>query len=165
MNRIRPRQKRSLGFEGLEGRLTLSTGLGVASPHTHALVMGRPAGSISATFKGHTTIEGTTQTTPDLTGRIGTDQFTGSGTGTTSGKIVQSGDVSLSNSLGTIQLSLETASVTRAGRRTRQAVPIVVTQATGKYAQYTGSTGMLTTWNVPTNPNATSTFAGFLNPA
>ncbi len=161
MNKIRPRQKRSLGFEALEGRLTLSTGLAVASPHTHALVMSQKR--IPATFKGHASINGLTEVTPDLTGRIGRDRFTGSGSATLSGTIVQGGDASLSNSQGSIRFSLGIASVTQVGKRTRQKVPIVVTDATGKYASYIGTTGLLTTWNVPTRPNATSTFSGYLS--
>ncbi len=164
MNRICPRQKRSLGFEALEGRLTLSTGLAVASPHTHALVVTRAAGTIPATFKGHTTINGSTETTPDLTGRIGRDRFSGYGSATLSGTIVQVGDAYLSNSQGTIHFTLETASVTQVRRRTRQSVPIVITEATGKYASYIGATGLLKTWNVPARPNATSTFSGYFSP-
>ncbi len=163
MNSIRPRQNRTPAFESLEGRLALSTGLAVASPHAHAPDMARPAGSISATFKGHTTTDGSTETTPDLTGRIGTDRFTGSGSSTTSGKIVQGGEADLSNSQGTIQFRLESASVSQVAHRTRQAVPIVVTEATGKYAPYVGSTGELTTWNVPARSGATSTFSGYIN--
>ena len=163
MHKIRPRQKRSLAFEALEGRLTMSTGLAVASPHTHALVVSRTAGTIPATFKGHTSINGLTETTPDLTGRIGRDRFTGYGSGTVSGTIVQNGDVYLSNSQGSIQLSLGTASVTQVGRRSRQEVPVVVTGSTGKYASYTGTTGLLTTWNVPARPNAIATFSGYFN--
>ena len=163
MNQLRPRQKRSLGFEALEGRLTLSTGLAAASPHAHALAMSQTQDQIPATFRGHTSINGSTEETSDLTGRIGHDRFTGSGSATISGTIVQGGDAYLSNSRGSIQFSLGAASVTKVGRRTRQAVPIVVTEATGKYAQFSGTTGLLTTWNVPARANATATFSGFLN--
>ena len=164
MNRIRPRQKRSLNVEALEGRLTLSAGLAMASPHAHTLSMSRPAGSIPASFEGHTTIVGSTETTPDLTGRIGKDRFAGSGSTTTSGTIVQGGNADLSNSEGTIQFTLGTASVTKVGKSSRQDVPIVVVKATGTWAQYAGATGMLTTWNVPDRPHGTSTFSGYLDP-
>jgi hypothetical protein len=163
MNQHRPRQKRSLGFEALEGRLTLSTGLAMASPHTHAVVLSRTPGKVQATFKGHTLTDGATQMIPDLTGKIGHDQFTGSGSATISNKIVQGGEVSLENSQGNIQLSLGLASVTHAGKRLRQRVPIVITQATGQYAAYAGMTGMLTSWNVPANPNKPSSFSGFVS--
>jgi hypothetical protein len=164
MNRIRPRQKRSLGFEALEGRLTMSTGLAIASPHTHALAMSQAKEQIPASFKGHTSINGTTEVTPDLTGRIGRERLTGTGTATLSGTIIESGDAYLSNSQGSIQFSLGSASVTHVGKRTRQKVPVVVSEATGAFAQYIGTTGLLTTWNVPANPKATSTFSGYLTP-
>ena len=165
MNRIRPRQKRSLGFEALEGRLTMSTGLAVASPHTHALAMSRARDQIPASFKGHASINGTTEVTPDLTGRIGRERLAGSGTATLSGTVVEGGEAELSNSQGSIQFSLGSASVTHVGKRTRQEVPIVVSGATGAFAPYVGTTGVLTTWNVPANPNATSTCSGYLIPA
>jgi hypothetical protein len=163
MKKIRPRQKRSLSLEALEGRLTLSTGLAVASPHTHALVMRLTHGKIPAVFKGHVSVNGSAQVTLDLAGRIGKDQFAGNGSGTTSGTIVQSGDVYLSNSQGSLHLKLDTASVTRVRKRLRQIVPVVIAKSTGKYAQWTGRTGLLTTWKVPARPNAVSSFSGFLN--
>jgi hypothetical protein len=163
MNKIRLKQKRSLSLEVLEGRLTLSTGLAMVSPHTHALVRSLTQHKIRATFKGHTSINGSTEVTPDLTGRIGNDRFTGYGSGTTSNNIVQSGDVFLSNSQGSLHLQLGTASVIRVRKRLRQKVPVVVLESTGKYAQLTGMTGLLTTWNVPASPNRTSTFSGFLD--
>jgi hypothetical protein len=159
MNKIRPRQKRSPSFEALEGRMTLSTGLAVVSPHTHALVRSLAQHRITAVFKGHTSSNGSTQVTPDLTGRIGTDPLTGYGSATVSGNIVQGGDVYLSSSQGSIHLQLATA----VGTHPRQKVPIVVVNATGNYASLTGLTGVLTTWNVPANPNRASTFSGYLN--
>jgi hypothetical protein len=163
MNKIRPKQKRSLSLEVLEGRLTLSTGLAVTSPHTHALVRSLTQHKIQAAFKGHTSINGQTELIPDLTGRIGNNRFTGYGTGTISNNIVQSGDVYLSNSQGSLHLQFGTASVIQVGKRSRQEVPVVVLESTGKDARLTGMTGMLTTWNIPASPNRTSTFSGFLD--
>ena len=163
MNKIRPRQKRSPSFEALEGRLTLSTGLAVASPHTHALVRSLAQHRITATFKGHASIGGATPVIPDLTGRIGHDLFSGNGSATFSGNLLQGGDVYLSNSQGSLHLQLGTASVIGVGKRSKQRVPLVVVGATGRYAQLTGMTGMVTTWNVPANPNRTSTFSGFFD--
>jgi hypothetical protein len=142
--------------------LTLSTGLAMPSPYTDALALSGGHGKIKATFKGQTTINGSTEVVPDLTGRIGNQQFSGYGSGTTSDNIVQSGEVFLSNSQGSIQLQLGTASVTRVRRRIRQRVPILVQQATGQYAQWAGLTGQLTTWNTPSRPNATASFSGYL---
>ncbi len=106
MNRIRARQKRTPRFEALEGRLVLSTGMGtgVISHQAHALVMSQPQRQVSASFRGHVTTSGSTVTTTGLTGTIGRDHFTGSGTGMTSGTIFQGGYVYLSNSKGTITL-------------------------------------------------------------
>jgi hypothetical protein len=134
----------------------------VASPHAHALVTSLKHGRLPAVFKGHTSINGSTQVTTGLTGRIGRDHFTGSGSGTTAGNVVQSGTVYLANSQGTIELELSTASVVGAGRRMRQEVPVVVVAATGKYAPFVHTTGVLTTWNVPARSGATSTFSGYL---
>ncbi len=162
MNRIRARQKRTPRFEALEGRLLLSTGMGtgVISHQAHALVMSQPQRQVSASFRGHVTISGSTVTTTGLTGTIGRDHFTGSGTGTTSGTIFQGGYVYLSNSKGTITLRLSPATVTQVGKRIKQTVAAVAVDATGKYSQYTGSPGELTTWNIPARPKATASFAG-----
>jgi hypothetical protein len=165
MNLIRRRQNRSLGLEALEGRLTLSAVLSVASPHAHASVMVRTPGSILAVFKGHTSIDGTTEVTPDLTGRVGTDRFTGHGSTTISGTIVESGDAYLSNGQGSIHFTLGAASVTQHGKKTRQSVPLLIVGSTGKYASFTGKTGVLTTWHVPANPNKPSTFGGYFSMA
>ena len=164
MNRNRARQKRTPKFEALEGRLVLSTGMatGVISHHAHALVRSQPQRQVPASFRGHVSVSGSTVTTTNLTGTIGSDHFTGSGTGTTSGTIFQGGDVYLSNKQGTIHLRLSPASVTQVGvrKRIRQTVAVVALDATGKYAPFIGSPGSLTTWNVPARPNATASFSG-----
>jgi hypothetical protein len=162
MNRNRARQKRTPKFEALEGRLVLSTGMamGVISHPAHALVRSQPQRQVPASFSGHTSVSGSTVTTTNLTGTIGRDHFTGSGTGTTSGTIFQGGDVYLSNKQGTIHLKLSPATVTQVGKRIRQTVAVVALDATGKYAPFIGSPGSLTTWNVPARPNATASFSG-----
>jgi hypothetical protein len=159
VNKIRPKQKRSLNLEVLEGRLTLSTGLALAAPHTHALVRSLAQHKIVATFRGHTSFNGSTPVIPDLTGRVGNDSFTGNGSATVAGNVLQGGDVFLGNSQGSLHLQLGTA----VGKHPRQKIPIVVVEATGKYAQLTGLTGILTKYNVPARPGAISTFSGNLN--
>jgi hypothetical protein len=166
MNRIRPRQKRSLRFEALEGRLVLSTGMGtgVISHQAHALVTSQPQRQVPASFRGHASVSGSTVTTTNLKGTIGRDHFTGSGTGTTSGTIFEGGYVYLSNSKGIVTLHLFPATVTQVGKRTRQSVAVVAVESSGKYAPYAGNTtGTLTTWNIPARPNATATFSGVFN--
>ena len=66
---------------------------------------------------------------------------------------------------GLALLELGAAVVLNPGKKhPRQNVAVVVADATGiKYGPFAGSTGILTTWNVPAKPNATATFAGFLN--
>jgi len=118
---------------------------------------------VPVSFRGHVSASGSTVTTTNLTGTIGRDHFTGSGTGTTSGTIFQGGYVYLSNSKGSVTLQLSPATVTQVGKRTRQSVAIVAVRSTGKYAQYAGNTGTLTTWNIPARPNATATFSGVFN--
>ena len=77
MMRIRPKRQRTVGFEALEGRLALSTGIAVASPHVHQAIVRAAQRSIPASFHGRTSISGSTLTTTNLTGKIGNDRFTG----------------------------------------------------------------------------------------
>ena len=158
MNRIRARQKRTPSYEALEGRLVLSAG--VISDQAHALVMNQTQRQVPASFRGHVSESGSMVTITNLKGTIKQDHFTGSGAGTMSGTIFQGGDVFLSNKQGTIHLKLSPATVTQVGKRTRQLVPVVALESTGKYAQFTGDTGTLTTWNVPARPKATASFSG-----
>jgi hypothetical protein len=160
MNQVRRGQKRSLGFESLEGRLALSTGMAVASPHAHLHALSNTHSSIAATFTGHTSINGSSVETPDLSGRIGRDRFAGNASGTAAGATFEGGDVLLTNSKGSIQLELGAATVTKVAGRTRQEVPMVILASTGKYAQFTGATGMLTNWSISARPKGLSSFSG-----
>ena len=164
MTRIRSKRQRSLGFETLEGRLALSAGVGMAlaSHHAHEVPMSQIQKTIPASFKGHSQLlSGSELVTTNLRGTIGRDHFTGSGTGTVSGKLFQGGNVYLSNSRGSIQLSLSPAVVTKVRGHARQNVAIAVAAATGKYVLDVGMTGILNTWNAPAKPRATSSFSGF----
>ncbi len=166
MNRIRPKKKLSPSFEALEGRLALSTGMGlgaeVIAHQAHVLVKSPANRQVPVSFRGHVSVSGSTVTITKLTGTIGRDHFTGSGTGRTSGTIFQGGYVYLNNSKGSVILQLSPATVTQVGKRTRQSVAVVAVESSGKYAPYTGNgnTGTLTTWNIPARPNATATFSG-----
>jgi hypothetical protein len=166
MTRIRTNRKRRLGFEALEGRLALSAGMGIAAAahHAHAVVMSRIQKAIPASFKANSQIlNGTQFLATNLRGTIGHDHFTGSGTGTVAGTIFEGGTVSLSNSMGTIQLSLSPAIVVKVRKHIRQNVGVLITAATGKYAPEVGMTGLLNKWNTPAKPNAIATFGGSLN--
>jgi hypothetical protein len=163
MTRIRPKRQRQITFEALEGRLVLSAGLKLASPHAHALVVRTLQRSLSASFKGHVTITGSTAQITNLTGKIGKDHFGGSGSGTLAGTLFQGGSVFLSNNKGAIQLELGAANVVQVGKKTRQMVPVTVVAATGKYALFVNGSGILNKWNVPVKPSATATFSGTLN--
>ena len=146
MTRIRSKRQRSVGFEALEGRLALSAGMGaaVASHHAEVVVLRQTQKSIPASFKGHAQIvNGSELVTTGLTGTIGKDHFTGSGTGSVSGTQFEGGSVYLSNSKGTIQLSLGAAFVVKVRKSTRQEVSAVVVAASGKYASYVGMPGTL----------------------
>ncbi len=162
MTRIRPKRQRTVGFEALEGRLALSTGMAVASPHVHQAIVRAAQRSIPASFHGRTSISGSTLTTTNLTGKIGTDRFTGTGTGTMVGNLFQSGNVYLSNSQGTIQLSLSAIQV-KVRKTMRREVATMVVAATGKYAPFVNATGLITTWHVSNKPNAPAQFSGTLN--
>jgi hypothetical protein len=165
MKRIRSERQRSVAFEALEGRLALSAGMGmaVAAHHADAVVVRHIQKAIPASFKGHAQLNGSELVTTGLTGKIGKDHFTGSGTGTVNGTQFEGGNVYLSNSQGTIRLSLGSAFVVKVRRSTRQEVSAVVVAGSGKYASYVGATGTLTSWNTPTKPNAQASFAGTFN--
>jgi hypothetical protein len=162
MTRIRPKRQRAVGFEALEGRLALSTGMAVASPHMHQAIMRATQRAIPASFHGRTSISGSTLTATNLTGKIGADRFTGDGTGTMVGTFFQSGNVYLSNSQGNIQLSLSTIQV-KVRKTMRREVATTVVAASGKYAPFVNDTGLITTWHVSNKPNAPAQFAGTLN--
>jgi hypothetical protein len=162
MTGIRPKRQRAVGFEALEGRLTLSTGMAVASPQVHQAIVRAAQSTIPASFHGITSISGSTLTTSSLTGKIGTDQFTGSGTGTIVGNLFQSGNVYLSNSQGSVQFSLVAIQV-KVRRTMRREVATMVVAASGKYAPYLNHTGLITTWHVVNRPNAPAHFSGALN--
>ncbi len=160
MMRIRPKRQHSVGFEALEGRLALSTGVAVASPHIHeAIVRASSQRSIPASFKGRVSISGSTLTTTNLRGHIGNDQFTGYSTGMEVGKQFEGGNVYLSNSKGSIQLGLGPSYTVSVGKKTTQTFSITVVGVTGKYAPYATSTATVTRWNIPDKPNATASFS------
>jgi hypothetical protein len=160
MTRIRARRQRNVGFEALEGRLALSTGMAVASPHIHAAIVRASQHSIPASFRGHVSTIGSTVTTTNLKGTIGTDHFTGYGTGTAVGKQFQGGDVYLSNSQGSIHLAIGPSVVVHVRKSSTRTFGIDVVSATGKYAPFATGTGTLTKWNVPIKANATASFSG-----
>jgi hypothetical protein len=159
VTRIRPKRQRTVGFEALEGRLVLSTGMAVASPQIHDAIVRASQRSVPASFKGRVSISGSTLTTTNLKGHIGPDLFTGYGTGTEVGKQFQGGDVYLSNSQGSIHLGLSPTYSVRVGKLSTRTFAITVVDATGKYTPFLTSTGTITKWNVPARTNALATFA------
>ena len=136
--------------------------MGVASPHVHDAIVRAAQRSIPATFQGRTSISGSTLTTTNLTGKIGNDRFTGYGTGTMVGNLFQSGNVYLSNSQGSVQLSL-TAIEVQVRKTMRREVATTVVAASGKYASFVNDPGVITTWHVSNKPNAPAHFAGTIN--
>jgi hypothetical protein len=162
MTRIRPKRQRAVGFEALEGRLALSTGMAVAAPHAHHAIVRAAKRSIPASFHGRTSINGSALATTNLTGKIGTDRFTGYGTGTLVNNLFQSGTVYLSNSRGSVQLSLSAIQV-KVRKTTRLEFATTVVAASGKYATFVNDTGIINTWHVSPQPNAPASFSGKLN--
>jgi hypothetical protein len=166
MKSMRSKRLRFLGFESLEGRLALSTGMGIAavSHPAGAVEMSQTQRTIPASFKGHVQIiNGTEMMTTNLRGTIGTDHLTGSGTGVVAGRLFMGGTVSLNNSLGSMQLELGSSYTVKVKRHSRQEVNLVVVAGTGKYASYVGATGLLNSWNTPVKPTSTATFGGYFN--
>src|SRR5262245_20843335 len=133
MTRIRPKRQWSVGFEALEGRLTLSSGMTLASPCVREAIVRAIQRRIPASFQGRVSITGSTLTITTLTGKIGTGRFIGSASGTVAGTVFQSGNVFLSNKHGSVQLALETAQVVKVGRSSRQVIPTVVVAASLRY--------------------------------
>ena len=133
--------------------------MAMASPHVHQAIVRAAQRSIPASFHGRTSISGSTLATTNLTGKIGTDRFTGYGTGTMVGKLFQSGNVYLSNSHGSIQLALSAIQV-KVRKTMRREVATMVVAATGKYAPFVNGTGLITTWHVTNKPNAPAHFSG-----
>jgi len=166
MTRIRSKRQRPLAFEALEGRLALSAGMGMAvASHSAALVvMSQTQKTIPASFKGHVQIvNGSTLVITNLSGTIGTNRLTGFATGTVVGTQFEGGDVYLSNGPASVHLKLGPAFVVKVGKSSKQEVPVLAVSATGRFATYAGSTGILTTWSIPANPKAFATVAGFFN--
>ena len=161
MNR-RPKRQRAAAFEALEGRLTLSTGISVASPHLHAAVVRRAQveRKVPASFTGIVSTDGTTLNTNNLTGHIGPDHLAGYATGTQVGKQFEGGNVYLGNTQGTLVLQLSPLYTVKKGRSSTRTFGITVVSATGKYVPYLSSTGTITKWNVPDRPNATAHVTG-----
>jgi hypothetical protein len=164
MMRNHPKRQRKATFEALEGRLALSTGVVMPPGGIHHAIVRAVQRSIPATFKGQVSISGTTLTTTNLHGRIGTDRLTGYGTGTQVGNQFEGGQVFLSNSQGSIQLGLSPTAVVRIGKAKTRTFAITIENATGKYAAFATSTGRITKWNVPNRPNATATFSAVFTP-
>ena len=165
MKRVRSKRQRPLVFDALEGRVALSTGVGMAlaAPHAAAAMIRQVKKTIHASFKGNVQFPGPSAVAvTNLTGKIGKDRFTGSGSGSLTGTQFQGGNVFLSNSQGTVQLGLGPAIAVKAGKHPRQKVAVVVVASSGKYASFLGSTGTLTTWNIPPRPNAVASFGGTL---
>jgi hypothetical protein len=163
MKRIRSKRQRAVGFETLEGRLALSAGMGTvaAAHHAEPAVAKATQSSIPASFRGHVQILSASElAVTGLTGTIGKNHFTGSGTGNVAGKQFEGGDVFLSNSQGSVELQLSPAFVVKVGRSSKQEVSMVAVAATGKFAAYVGITGTITTWNVPAKPSASASFSG-----
>ncbi len=159
MTRNRPTRQRTVSFEALEGRLALSTGVGVASPHLHAGVARTAQQKISASFKGVVQTDGSALDTQNLRGHIGPDRLAGYGTGTETGNQFQGGNAYLGNDQGAIDLALSPLYSVRVGKKKTRTFAITVVSATGKYAPFLTSTGIITRWNVPARQGATASFS------
>jgi len=160
MTRVRPKRQRHVGFEALEGRLALSTGMAVAPPHATALVA-LAQRLIPASIKSQVSIiNGSTVQVTSLNGKLGKSRFTGSGGGILVGSQFQGGDIFLSNAKGSIHLSLGPAPVIQVGQKLKLTVAIIALESTGKYNLVTGSSGSLNV-TIPPAPKPASISGGF----
>jgi hypothetical protein len=165
MKRTRSKRQHSLAFDALEGRVALSSGIGtpLAAPRFAAVMMSQLRKTVQASFKGRVQFPSASDVAvTSLSGKIGKDHFTGFGNGGLAGTLFLGGDVYLSNGQGTVHLRLGPAITIRAGKHPRQKVSVVVADSSGKYASIAGSSGTLTTWNVPARQNAVASFGGTL---
>jgi hypothetical protein len=160
MTRIRPKRQRTVGFEALEGRLALSTGIAGPPHHIHQAIA-KASQRVPASFAGRVSISGSTLNTQNLQGRIGSDRLSGYGTGSIANNAFAGGEAYLSNSKGAVELQLSPLYQIRVGKRTTRTFAITVMGATGKYAPFAASTGTLTHWNVPPRQNAVASFSGY----
>ena len=128
----------------------------MASPHVHPAIVRAAQRSIPASFHGRTSISGSTLATTNLTGKsVMTDSpAPAPGRGR---QVFQSGNVYLSNSQGSVQLSLSAIQV-KVRKTIRREVATMVVAATGKYAPFVNATGLITTWHVSNKPNAPRSF-------
>ncbi len=164
MNRNRNRRL-TPAAEALEGRLALSAGVGMALPFGHAPTahVNQVPTSLKASFKGKVQVNGSTIITKNLSGTIGPDRFTGSGTGTESGTHFLGGTVNLKNNKGTVTFALAPGVFTGSGKSQKQTVNLVAVAGTGKYASFVGLSGTLSSWSVPDKTNAPASIKGTLH--
>jgi hypothetical protein len=166
MAQVRSKRQRPLNLEALEGRLTLSSGIGTAvAAHQAGLAhVSQMQKTVKASFTGRVQVAGTLLTTNNLKGNIGPDHFTGTGHVTNVNNHYENGSVNLHNSKGTIDFALIPGSYIKVGKTMQQQVNLLVVGATGKYASYLGLTGTVTKWNVPAKQNATAVLRGTFEP-
>jgi hypothetical protein len=165
MTRIRLKQQRRLGFEALEARLALSTGMGMSATfhHTEIAHVSQTQTSLKASFTGRAQLTASTIAINNLKGTIGPDHFTGTFNGTKAGTHFLGGTVFLHNSAGTITYSLTPGSVVKVGKSSKQQYNFVAVEGTGKYASFVGATGNLTKLTVPAKKSGPASIQGTLH--
>jgi len=154
-NRLKPRRR--LTFDALEGRLTLSAGMGTIASSHHAEIAHTNQKSLKASFTGHVTLSGTTYSSSNLKGTIGPSKFSGTAQVLTQGSLLQGGYVNLSNSKGTLEFQLIPGSPVKVGKTVRQPVGLLAIEGTGAYTSYIGATGNVTKIKLPAKGSGPAT--------
>jgi hypothetical protein len=146
--------RRSLQFETLEQRVTMSTGLahpGVAvAAQKFVPIPGNLTGGSSRLLTGTNIV-----LVGGLSGKLGRVQFRAFANLEVSGDNLLNGELHLSNSQGTLLVNLEPGKLVNHGKGEQLKVVMIVGQCTGPYAAVEGASGTatlkLTSSKSPTN--------------
>ena len=161
-NRLKPRRR--LTFDSLEGRLTLSAGMGMVAASHHAEIAHTDVKSLKATFTGRVTLSGSTYTSSNLKGTIGPAKFAGTAQVLTQGQALAGGYVNLSNSQGTLEFQLVPGNPVKVGKTVKQPVGLLAIEGTGAYASYIGATGNVTKFKLPAKGSGPATITATVRP-
>ncbi len=161
-NRLKPRRR--LTFDALEGRLTLSAGMGMVAASHHAEIAHPNVKSLKATFTGRVSLSGTTYTSSNVKGTIGPAKFTGNAEILTQNHLLEGGYVNLTNSQGTLEFQLEPGNPVKVGKSYKQPVGLLAIEGTGAYSSYIGATGNVTKFKLPAGGSGNASITATVRP-
>jgi hypothetical protein len=152
-----------IAFETLEKRLALSGAAAAARLHGAEVFAHRMPKKIPIALTGQVSvINGATITVSGVTAKLGKVRFSGTGSGTLSGRQFEGGSVLLSNASGGVTLLLGTASAKHAGKNTKLKVTVTAENGTGGFVQLDKAAGSVNLV-IPDKAGAASSFKGTFN--